>query len=166
MPFSKKKVHYNHVTYAMPRMKQGDFILTRTNGELTTLLIPGQYKHAAVYVGAGTAVEAISPSVTTNSLIDVLMRSDSFAIMRLKDCTDEEGRAISFKAYQQIGKEYDFGLKILDESSMYCSEVIYRCVDSVRKGYVELRYRLGYPTFTPDDCRKSSKFELIYEKTA
>jgi len=163
-PWTHKITSYEDVLRLYGTIKVGDIILTRTRGEMSTLTIPGQWKHSAIYIGDKKILHAISPCVTKAYLADLIMKTDYFAVMRMKDMTEEEGKAIAGYALKYLGRDYDFGLQIWDEDEMYCSEIVFHSVNSVRENYIELRYRMGYPTFTPNDNYKArKKFDLITE---
>ena len=166
VPFTKKKVKYKHVLESKSLLKKGDIILTRTMGELTTFLIPGHWKHGMVYGGNGKVIEATRIGVHESYLEDALMKTDQFAILRVKGITEDKVDIFYSYAELQIGKAYDFGLKVWDEDSQYCTEILYHGLNkSMGKGFVVLRETLGFPTFTPDDCYKASKkFDIIYQR--
>jgi uncharacterized protein YycO len=142
----------------------GDVLLTRTNGELTTLAIPGFWKHGAVYIGNSQIVEAVTPKVRISYLPDLIMKTDYFAVLRVKNITPERQLKIVEKAKTYEGRKYDKRVRLKDDSEMFCSEVVYDSVNyAMESQYLELWERLGYPTFTPQDCYNArGKFDFIF----
>jgi uncharacterized protein YycO len=169
-PWSRKKLDYDTVKALTCALRIGDIILIRTNGELSTLAIPGFWKHAAIYVGTDEKgdhqiIEAVNPVVRMSYLANLVMRTDNVAVRRIKDVTEDQVKALVNFAFKQLGKKYDKSLKIWDLEEVYCSEIVYHGVNNVMGyGFVELRERFGYPSFTPDDCYKANKkFETVFE---
>lgn len=165
-PWTHKRLSYDDVVCLKGLLRVGDIILTRTDGELTTLTIPGYWKHAIVYIGQDKVVEGVAPFVRENWLANVVMKTDYISVMRMKDSSDQECYTLVEYALSCVGKKYDFGLKIWDEEEEYCSEIVYHGVNKAKRcEWVELRYRMGFPSLTPDDIYKARrKFDFIYEK--
>lgn len=164
-PWTHKKLTYKHVVHLEEIMEPGDILITRTNGELTTLVVPGFWKHAAIYMGNSKTVDAVFAGVSERWLADLIMSTDYVAVMRVKDI-DVHGQVdlIEF-AQDQIGKPYDFEMRGTDISALYCSELVLNAVNvAMQDKYLELRERLGVLTFTPNDCYSArKKFDLIWE---
>lgn len=166
-PWTKKRLDYSVVEEMLQVLQPGDILLTRTHGELTTIAIPGFYKHTAIYMGAGRIIEAISPKAKIGYLANLVLRTDNIAARRMNNITDEEVKLLSAKAKSYVDKEtlYDYHMRFLDESSVSCSELGFNCINFARPNYLELWYRMGYPSFTPQDFYYAdSKFSTVFEE--
>jgi uncharacterized protein YycO len=165
-PWIRKNILYQDVMEMKGILEIGDIFLTRTNGELTTALIPGYYKHAAIYVGQDKIIDATGAGVQKRWLADLAMHTDNICILRVNDYTPALGKKIVEYAYLQIGKKYDFEMNINDVSTFYCSELIFDSINGAVPNYLDLRESLGIDTLTPEDIYLAEKkFKKIYEKT-
>lgn len=157
--------HYRSVTavqvaVALGVILPGDVLVSHRNHELTNPLIPGYWKHAAVYIGDGRIVEAIGRGVLESSFKEFCTTKDDVLILRSKFCGQEEAGLASGFARSLLGKPYDY-LVEHDQSrgvnkAFYCSEVVWWSFDQVMlaEGKVSPftpRKTLGVPTITPQD---------------
>jgi len=162
----KKAVTIEDVDRALLKMQIGDFILTQTKGTPTSWVIPGRYKHLEIFGGGRFSVGAVSPVVRIARIENVLLKCDNFAIMRKIDCTEQQGKEMyDYACKKFLGKKYDMKMNLFDMSTIFCSESGYHAINKVFGPETLVPYwRMGYPTFTPNDCRDAKKvFELIYE---
>lgn len=164
MPFSKKRVTYDRLLAAKKDMQPGDIILTRTYGEATTLLIPGYWKHTAIYIGEDEIVHANSHGVIYDYLADLLLHTDEFMVLRAKNIPEDMGDSIAAYVQSFIGVEYDFGLELDDPTTMYCSELAYRAINDRVVDFLVPNKVWGIETFSPDDFSDlvHKDFELIH----
>ena len=164
-PYSHKYIKYDHVMRAMTYLKSGDIILTRTHGDLSTVVIPGFWKHAAIYAGDGKIIDATSVGVTERHLADLMMTTDNVAVLRVANVVEDlsKGQLMVDYARLQIGKKYDLEMRVNRTDAMFCSELVYHAICHVfGKDYIELRERMGIKTLTPDDCYKAhGKFTVF-----
>lgn len=165
-PFSRKSIHFADVEESLKLLLPGDFIIIRTRGELSTLVIPGFYKHAAIYVGGGKIIDATKVGVSERYLADLLMETDNFALLRVPNLTEDQRSIICSYAHSMIGTPYDFEVNINTKSAIFCSELIYYAVNyALQKEYFDLRERMGVKTLTPQDLRDATKkIDIILEK--
>lgn len=118
------KIHECDVKTAMQLLQAGDVILTRTEHTFSELAIQGYWSHAALYVGDGLVMEAISDGVVKHGIYDALMHCDHFCVLRpsvLKDCEIQQAVA---KALTLEGTLYDFFFDGRDKTMLFCSELI------------------------------------------
>jgi len=165
-PWTRKNIHYTDVAKVLEILLPGDYILARTNGEFSTIMIPGFYKHAAIYIGDGKIIDATSVGVTERYLADLMMDTDNVAIMRVPNLTkDQQSLIVSYCKYS-IGTPYDFEVYVESRTSLYCSELVYVSINyALQCNYIELRESMGIPTVTPDDLYlMTKKANLIWEK--
>lgn len=164
-PWTKKKLTYETVAELEDLLEPGDVLLTRTNGELTTLIVPGFWKHAAVCIGKSKIIDATFAGVKERWLADLVMRTDYLAVMRVKEVTVHDQINITEFAQDQLGKVYDFEMQANDIDALFCSELVLNAVNYAKgDNYLELRERVGVDTFTPNDCYLAKKkFDIIWE---
>ena len=137
-----------------PRLKPGDILLERRNWYLSNPFLPGFWPHAALYVGdfedlrklgvtghpavrkhlaeflrpahdghPKTVIEAVSEGVLLNSLPHS-MHADYVAVLRPRVPRDKIAAAI-IRAFENLGKPYDFEFDFDDTSRLVCTQVVY-----------------------------------------
>lgn len=166
-PWIRKNIEYSDVDLIQKcHLELGDFIVTRTNGELSTLILPGFYKHLAIYIGDGYIIDATTHGVQVRYLADLCMKADCVAIMRPTYKHELEVSKVIDFCYKQLGKDYDFEFELLDNDKFFCSELGMKALNYAKSmEYIEPRLTMDIPTFTPQDCRLAiKKFTLIWEK--
>jgi hypothetical protein len=105
----------------------GDVILTIDKKKLTTLLIPGEFSHAAMCVSLNKkweVSEMTHSDYTKSCFFDICKESDRVVIMRCRKITEEQlTNAIEkCKSLQDATYDAEFSLGIKE---LYCSELIY-----------------------------------------
>jgi hypothetical protein len=156
----------------------GDVLLVRTEGKLTTALIPGFWAHAAIFFGGrpeleklglarnpfvkkhwervpadpgtyGQVIEAVSPRVTVHAL-EQCLEADHVAVLRPRVSADERAQALA-EAFGHLDKAYDFEFDFNASSRIVCTELVWRAFH--RRGGIDFKLvkRLGRFTLSPDD---------------
>ncbi len=130
-------------------LQPGDILLEKTPFRLTDKFIPGFFGHVAIWVGtaeqlqklgiwndplvaqyheailAGNGVvEALRDDVQASPLARFL-NIDDLCVIRCKQLSDDERRAVILRALRQIGKPYDFNFDVETIDSIVCSELVY-----------------------------------------
>jgi uncharacterized protein YycO len=147
-------------------IKRGDVLLSHRKRETTNFLIPGYWKHAAMYAGQGRVIEAIGKGVIETSIEEFCMTKDSVAVLRSKfSGVDVATLAVKY-ARDLRGLPYDY-LVEHDHSravniAFYCSEVIWwsydqACLKIGLTSPFEPRMTMGVPTITPQDFENATK---------
>ena len=132
------------------------------------LLIPGEWKHVAVYVGemngVPCVVEALDAGVTLTTLMDFMLTKDRLLVRRPIGFTAEQRVDAARVALEQVGTPYDYHFVYSDEKAWYCSELAYHAYFSINKNWnFTPREMLGEVTICPDDIAYADKkFETIY----
>lgn len=164
------------------KLRPLDIIVERTPFALTDLFIPGNFGHAALWLGTEeelkelgmwnhpsivpyqeqiksgmNIVEAIRPGTGLKSLEEFL-EIDEIGILRVDSALEDynEYKNIYKRAMDQIGKKYDFNFDVNTSSRIVCSELIYH---SFAKVNWPTKYYLGRFTISPDQLA-----ELIFFK--
>lgn len=168
-PFSHRRVTGVHYHHAASRLIPGQVLVCRKQGELTNLLIPGDYTHAAVYCGprvmlvdgqkteVRVVVEAVSPRVRVTDLATFLTAKDRVLALSPTFCGAAGMLKAADAALANLGIEYDYLFEPNDgprRRAFYCAELAW---DAYRVAFGDmplpfvLRETLGVPTVTPQD---------------
>jgi hypothetical protein len=174
--FDDKKV----INTLNKKLKPLDIILEKTPFALTDSFIPGHFGHAAIYLGTEkqlkeyglwesdiikpyqeeisngkVIIEAVRPGVRLTSL-EHFMEVDDILIMRanVDPANSEESLNVYKRAFDQLGKEYDFNFDVETTDKIVCSELIFFAFGKINW---PTEYVLGRPTISPDNVA-----ELIY----
>jgi uncharacterized protein YycO len=126
--------------------------VTRTEGELTNLFIPGYWSHCAVYVGGGFVMEAIGKGVAKTDLTDFLMGKDHAMILRPLFANDAQMAKAAAWSLTQEGLPYDYEFEG-GSKKFYCAMLYYAALKVGMDGQspFTLRETWGVQTVTPDD---------------
>jgi hypothetical protein len=154
------------VTQGCGKLKLGDVIVTRTNWQLTSMCIPGEVKHAALFVGGrpGQEVaEMVCSGFQRVSWRDVCQAS-RVVILRCDDWVADNYIDIVLDICKSfVGKLYDvqftLGIKLLS-----CAEMLWHC-DPENRAEVSTRDILGIgrPYITPNAYYKSKKMRVVWD---
>jgi len=148
-------------------LRVGDAIVTRTRWAPTNLLIPGHYKHAAMYVGDGDVVEAVYPVVRVAQLDAMLGRADDYAVLRPRALGAEQERNAASVICAYVRAPYDFAFEP-GARALYCSEAVWMAYRAASPDWTfEARERMGVLTVTPNDFYEArDHFSVVYEERA
>lgn len=175
LPFTHKLItglDYYQIEYLL---QPGDIFLTRIRGELTTLIIPGFFSHAAIYCpeGAGDVnefvMEAEGPGVVRTDLVSFLLSKDYVVIRRPRLTEDQRILAAQYATAQRgLPYDYNFKFSMSGQKAFYCSELVWwSYAQACALAKVECPFvpvdQLGVATITPDDIYTSNNFNTIYD---
>lgn len=167
-PYSHKIIDGGDYKRVKELIRIGDTLITKTHGELSSLIIPSKWKHAAIYYGQDMIVEATQNGVVMDYLTSFMLHKDEIKILRPTFLTADECIAAAYWAEDQIGAAYDFSYED-SLKAFYCSELVRFAYTSawINKPDLfpfELRIRAGIATVSPDDFDKAkTKFAAIYD---
>jgi len=108
-------------------LSPGDIILTTDKKKLTTLLVGGEFCHAAFCVSHDRAFECAEMThtdYTKSTFADVCFQSDRVVILRCPDFDENYIKEIIKKCKSFENSKYDTVFKLNNEF-LYCSELIY-----------------------------------------
>jgi glycerol-3-phosphate O-acyltransferase/dihydroxyacetone phosphate acyltransferase len=159
-------------------LQPGDVLQVRAERKITTAILPGFWKHSAMYVGGrsdlerlgisghphvqehwdripeeggrlGYVLEAISAGVVASPL-EKCLHADDVMVLR-PNVSEAERQSAIVEAFSHLGKPYDFEFDFNVTTRLVCTELIYRSYHG--KGAIEfpLTKRLGRFTLTCDD---------------
>jgi len=140
-------------------IKPGDILLRRYNHYLGSVLVPGHYSHAAIYIGDDRVIHMLGKGITNEDIL-TFMRCDDVAIMRALMPQKQIDAAIKkAKEYEKMGVEYDYNFDTNSPARFYCTEMTDGCYDYPVKEEIMPRKKI-----MPDDYTKSGFFEVVWYK--
>lgn len=144
----------------------GDVLLSHRDNELTNPVIPGYWKHAAMFIGDGKIIEATGKGVNEDTLQEFLETKDGAVVLRATFATVDEAKlAVGFaKTLKGLPYDYlvehDFSRAI--NKAFYCSEIPWWSYEQVfaaggHSSPFTPRATMGVPTIAPQDYRNATK---------
>ncbi len=162
----------------------GTVILSRKRAQLTNNVIPGEWKHASMYVGhqkvvgGGSGdfmVEAIYPRVRGRFVEPWATSEDYLLALVPTFATPEEMKLAAGFAWSLVGRPYDFLLEYDHargvNKAFYCSEVVWWSYNQVflaagKKSPFTPRPTLGVDTVSPQDFADApQKWRPVWSRT-
>jgi hypothetical protein len=136
-------------------LKPGDVMLRRYTHYLGSLMIPGHFSHAAIYVGDNKVIHMLGEGITEEDILTFL-RCDDIAILRTN--LEVSNKAIDTAKdllAKKIPYDYDFSTNV---DRLYCTELIDNIFDkpvsSKNNGKIVM----------PDDFMKYGVFDIVWQK--
>lgn len=168
---TEKRVSKKVIEQLRPLLRPGDILITRHNGALTNLFLPGFWPHAALYIGNNQEMnktkqrldsphieewqgdvctfEALKDGVHFRTL-EATLNVDAFVVLRPNFSKKVIDDAIS-RVIVHAGKGYNFDFDLFRSDQLVCTEVIYRAYDGVDGKCIPLTERLGKKTLSAED---------------
>ena len=147
-------------------LKPGDIILTIDRKKLTTLLIPGEFTHAALCVGKGEEweiSEMTHSNYTKSHFFDLCKESDRVVILRCSDWGPKYIQKViqKCKTFQEATYDVEFNLGV---KSLYCSELVFQS-DFERRLKVDLEdlAGIGTPYISPTGIYQSENTVVVWD---
>lgn len=154
------------------QMQPGDVLLVRTEGKVTTALLPGFWAHAAIGLGTeeqrvglefsagmrerlgvggrfGHVLEGLAPRVQINPL-EQCLAADHVLVLRPNISVQSRQDALK-EALGYFGLPYDFEFDFTLSTRVVCTGLVYRSFHGRGPVRFELIRRLGRYTLTGDD---------------
>ena len=147
-------------------LQVGDVILTIDKKKLTTILIPGDFSHAAMCVsldGNWEISEMTHNDYTKSTFFDICKESDRVVIMRCKVCTKEQINKAVDCCKKFEGSVYDnsFSLGI---KALYCSELVYQSYqNNLIKANLEDLVGLGRRYISPNGLYTAENLYVVID---
>ena len=150
-------------------LEPGDIILAVDRKKLTSLLIPGNFSHAALCVGkhpdaAFEVIEMTHDDCVRRHFFEACKESDRVLILRAPWTPEQKVRAIAraeefFEAKVPYDQEFVLGVKAL-----YCSELILACdVDKVLRFDLSDLAGLGRLYLSPDGIAACPDMIVVWD---
>lgn len=176
-PWTHKKVTGEDYFKIWPILKPGTIFVTKIRGDLTDILVPGYYSHAAIYCPKPGAtldeivVQAERDGVGTIDLVSFLTSKDDVLVLE-PNCLGDKKDAVMARAAEiaagLIGDPYDFHFSYQSTpTSFYCSRVVWYAYDKACEefGLPSLFtpvLELGELVVTPQQTADTKTLSVIY----
>ena len=146
-----------HTRQVLNVLEPGDVLLRRYNHYLGSVLIPGYWSHAAIYVGDNKVVHMLGGGITDEDILTFL-RCDNVMVIRCEDSTKVAAAVKEAFNYLHKDIEYDYEFNFNDIKAMSCTELIDVCY-----GHPEYKNKPINKLILPDDLLESI-FKVVWKK--
>ena len=172
----KSLIEPKQVSELRTKLQPGDVMLERRNWFLSNAFLPGYWPHSALYVGTmedikrlgldqdprvmkhwpqfvqrdehgreRVIIEAVSEGVVFTALEHSVGEADAAAFLRPNIPPERIKEAIA-RAFNHVGKPYDFEFDFFSTDKLVCSELVYRAYDGdIRFPLVDVMGRKTLP---------------------
>jgi len=172
---------YDEIKEYLNLLPSGSIFLTKTRNYAITEFIPGEWKHAGIFLGnKQQIIQRFGKESNVYKRLDSLIHNDEIYIldseadgvcvhpfrdmsnMNIKSYmtsfvvfsfTKDDNKSELFleKAMDYLGREYDFDWITEDDSNIYCSELIYHSLKPLNYIIKKRSKTLSRVVITPDD---------------
>jgi hypothetical protein len=160
-------------------LKAGHILLTNDSKKLTSLLIPGEFSHAALCVanaardvkdpwsrGAYEIAEMTHTNYTKSYFFDLCKEADRVVILECTDWDEDYINAVTAKCREFEDAAYDVKFE-LGVKTLYCSELVYQSDFEHRlKINLEDLAGLGRQYLSPDGIYKAKNVRVVWDSGA
>lgn len=171
VPFVRFTMYYTdfpgykfHEAYEL--LQPGDYLVSIDRKKLTTLLIGGEWTHAAMCVSKDKRFEIAEMThkgFTKSTLFDFCKESDRIAIYRCNDFDADYTSLVVEVCKSFEGVSYDDQF-VIGVKALYCSELVYM---SDCEGRLEVSLQdlagLGRPYISPTGLAKAKNAVCVYD---
>lgn len=148
-------------------LKPGHIILTLDRKKLTSILIPGDFSHAALCVGkhpdSYEIAEMTHTDYTKSHFFDICKEADRVVILECPDFSDGYIHKMIEKCMSFENAKYDTDFS-LGVEALYCSELVYQS-DFAKFLQVDLSdlAGLGRPYLSPDGLYRAKNVRVVWD---
>jgi hypothetical protein len=134
----------------------GDVMLRRYSHYLGSVIIPGYFSHATIYIGDDSVIHMLGEGITQEDILTFL-RCDDIIILRPIDRLLPEQAIMKAKDLLTLKIPYDYDFTN-DTDKLYCTEFIDDIFDN------PVWKKNGGKKIMPDDFLRCGIFEIIWTK--
>lgn len=178
LPYTHKAVTGQDYYRVLPLLKSGHIFVTKIRGELTSVIIPGYWSHAAIFTPQVIGninefvTEAEGPGVILTDLVSFLLTKDEFMVLEPIGTPNYVMELAADLAHRAVGAMYDYSLQVEFCDSIpkafYCSGLVWWAYDRACKEFkfpstFVAKKQLGVFTISPDDIAKSGRFRVVFD---
>ncbi|MBI2266298.1 MAG: hypothetical protein HYU64_14225 [Armatimonadetes bacterium] len=173
VPTTTKEITEEKRQEILRAIQPGDIILETNNAypnwqRFEMLTMRSNYTHAAMYEGDGRFIEATTgdPSgagVVRSDLAEYLHGPILVEVIRPPYKTPKDRESAVQYLRSQLGKPYDSGFNLKDDSAIYCAELVQRALQAVPKRIeTPLIRTLGRTAVAPDSFQEIEGAKVVY----
>jgi len=152
---SSYQIEGKHMRSILNVIRPGDVLLRKYKYYIGSMMIPGYFSHAAIYVGDDSVIHMLGTGIVREDIL-TFMRCDDITILRADQVAAVYAK---IKAVEFLDKgipyDYDF---VSDDSKFYCTELI----DDIYDHPVG-REKEG-KVIIPDDFLSCNFFKVVWTK--
>ena len=104
-------------------MKPGTIVLARKDFQVSNYFIETYWSHIAMIIPGESVIEATPDGVIRKELCHFFRKTDDFALLMPKFCSEEEMEKACHYAMETLGAPYSFDFNNSNDS-FYCSELV------------------------------------------
>lgn len=127
VPFLRPLLTEHDISRVIAAVRPGDVLEVYSRRYLSSWMIPGKYKHTAIYVGHSKIIHAAAPRVHQMPLADFLRTYDRVAVLRPPPAAGDAWKATDRAAFCSLNKGYDAFFST-DNDLWYCHEFTSHCL--------------------------------------
>lgn len=105
-------------------IKNGDCLVSRDKYALSNIFMPGEWKHAAIYLD-GYIYEAVTSGLRKTSLEEFFYKKDFVGLCRYAPLSIAQVEYGKQFLNGKLGKKYDWDFSLSNDDRYYCSELCY-----------------------------------------
>jgi len=174
MPWTKKILRDEQIRAVMNNSKQGDILLVRAGGYLSSVLL-GKFSHVAMKLNQNQIFDSKGIGVSRDDILSVLVGYTRCVVMRPRFTAEELRKAMArvseieaTDAKHHIKYNYSLieGNKVSKKvpDTVTCSQLQRDILNTAKPNFLDLRKRFGFMSIAPEDFYKAhSKFDEIYD---
>lgn len=174
IPFVRFSLYYtpfrgNQYNKAYELIQKGDFIVCKDDKKLSTMIIGGDWSHAALFLGKKEegadyeCAEMTHMNYTKSDFFDLCKESSRLAIYRCNDFDENYIGKVVEECKKYEGVPYDIGF-VLGIRALYCSELIFQSDFEHRAKFnLDDIKGLGQKYISPTGLTKAVNVRLIYD---
>ena len=139
-------------------IQPGDILLRRYSHYVGSLMVPGYFSHAAIYVGNNEIIHMLGEGINKEDIL-VFLRCDDVALLRHRTPELIQRVIQNAKMYFEQKIKYDYNFNTKDSEKFYCTEFVDKCADSIVLKSLKKR-----KAAMPDDFINETLFDIIWSK--
>lgn len=146
-----------HMREVLNNLSPGDILLRRYSHYVGSVVIPGHFSHAGLYIGNDEVIHMLGKGIAKEDIL-TFMRCDDMAIVRVRDESLVAPAIDQAKEWYSKEIEYDYNFETSKER-FYCTELVDVCYGNL------IRSKMGNKEIImPDAFLDKEFFNLVWRK--
>lgn len=153
---SSYKVKGDQMRQILNNIERGDVLLRRYSNYLGSVVIPGYFSHAALYVGDNSVLHMLGNGIVKEDIL-TFMRCDDICILRPVDPNLVDTAVEKAYEFLEKGVQYDYNFDTNNPDRFYCTEFTDNVYNYPVKKILDRNKKI-----LPDDFLNSFAFYEVY----